>query len=229
MLLREIKLINGFVKPMSTLVYSKVKRTFLKKSHFQIRIKLSKKLGGIIMLEKLKRLKYEYSSNAKVGKLPLVCISVGVGAKTAKGFFALGNISVGVFSIGLIAMGGFTLGLVSLGAIALGCIAAGLLATAGISVGAVSIGGIALGIFSLGGVAVGVAAVGGLAVGGKVAFGGLAIAPVAMGIVTKAEVALSFIDVGDALAVQKEQFELLIYEKFPQIWKPFVDWVTMLL
>ena len=181
------------------------------------------------MVEKLKKLKYEYSSKTKIGTLPLVCISIGIGAKTARGFLAIGNVSIGVISIGLVALGGFALGLVALGAIALGCVAAGLFSAAGISLGIIAIGGVAVGIFSLGGISVGVAAVGGVAIGGQVATGGLAIAPAAMGIVTKADVSLSLIDINELMSTQREQFSALIYEKFPNIWQPFVDWVTMLL
>ncbi len=181
------------------------------------------------MLEKIKRLRYEYSSSAKIGSLPVLAVSIGVGAKKAKGIVAIGNVSVGVISIGLIATGGFAIGLVSLGLVALGCIAAGFFAVAGTSIGVISIGGISIGIFALGGVAFGVASVGGLAIGGQTAFGGMAIAPVAMGIVTKAEAALSFIDINDALNAGREAFISLINEKYPNMWKPFVDWVTMLL
>ena len=105
------------------------------------------------MGERLKRLKFEYESQARVLGMPLICISVGIGARTAKGFFALGNVSKGVIAIGIIAMGGFSLGLISLGVLTVGCLAAGLAAFSGIAVGAVAVGGMALGIFSLGGIA----------------------------------------------------------------------------
>lgn len=182
-----------------------------------------------ITKEKIGRLKFEYDSRAHIGKLPLVSVSVGIGAKTAKGFLAIGNVSIGVFAIGLVAVGGFALGLVSLGIIALACAAAGFISCAGISVGIISVGGVAFGVFALGGFAAGVASVGGIALGAQTAFGGFAAAPVAMGIITNAEVSVSFIDIGHIISGQKAEFETLIREKYPDIWQPFVDWVTMLL
>lgn len=79
------------------------------------------------MVEKIRRLKFEYSSDARLGNLPLLCVSIGVGAKTAKGVIAVGNVSKGIISIGLVAMGGITLGLISLGLFVFGLIGAGLI------------------------------------------------------------------------------------------------------
>ena len=179
--------------------------------------------------EKIKKLKFEYVSKAHIGKLPLVNVRIGIGVGSAKGFLAVGNVSVGIISVGLVSVGVISIGLVALGAFALACAAAGILSIAGISVGFAAIGGIAVGVFSLGGFAAGVASVGGVALGTKAAFGGFAAAPVAMGIITNADVSVSFIDIGQAVSAQREQFETLIYEKFPDIWKPIVDWVTMLI
>lgn len=179
--------------------------------------------------EKIGKLKFDYSSKAHIGTLPLVSIRIGIGVKAAKGFLAIGNVSIGIFSIGLVSIGAFAVGLVALGGLVLACAAAGLFSVAGISLGVISVGGVALGVFTLGGFAVGVASVGGIAVGSQVAFGGFAVAPVAMGIITKAEAAVSFIDIGQVMSEQTTEFETLIREKFPDIWQPFVDWVTMLL
>lgn len=134
---------------------------------------------------------YEYISDKKVGKRPLLHINVGLGAYKSNGFFSIGMISKGIFSLGLISMGVVSMGLISLGLLSIAMLGLGLFSFAGISAGILSFGGISVGVLAFGGVAVGVFAVGGLAVGmysigglaiaSNVAFGGLANAHIAIG------------------------------------------------
>ena len=102
-----------------------------------------------------------YESTKKIFGLPVVSIAFGPNPERtenkglAKGFIAIGDISVGVISFG-----GLAFGLLSIG---------------GASVGLASVGGLAIGIVSLGGASIGLlAAVGGVAIGYN-AVGGLAI------------------------------------------------------
>jgi hypothetical protein len=100
-------------------------------------------------------------SRKKIFGLPIVSIAIGPNPERAenrglaRGFIAIGDISVGVFSFGGLAFGVFSFG--------------------GASVGLASVGGLAVGIISLGGAAIGLlAAVGGVAIGFN-AVGSLAI------------------------------------------------------
>ncbi len=103
---------------------------------------------------------YEYKSSRTIFGMPLIHIVYGPVwggmLKPAKGFIAIGNISIGV-----IAMGGFSLGIISFSGIGLG-----LICIAGMAFGILGgVGGIAVGYIAIGGMAVGVYAVGGLALG----------------------------------------------------------------
>ena len=129
---------------------------------------------------------YEYISDKKVGKRPLLHINVGLGAYKSNGFFSIGMISKGIFSLGLISMGLISLGLLSIAMLGLGLfsfagISAGILSFGGISVGVLAFGGVAVGVFAVGGLAVGMYSIGGLAIASNVAFGGLANAHIAIG------------------------------------------------
>ena len=107
---------------------------------------------------------YEYKSERKLGRLPLVHVHFGRGNCTAKGIIAIGNIAVGLVSIGL----------VSFGLLAIGLVCCGLLAFGLTCLGVVSAGAVALGIlFAAGGVVVsGYLAIGGVAAGTQIAVGG---------------------------------------------------------
>ena len=93
-----------------------------------------------------------YESRIRIFNLPIVSIAIGPNPERAenrglaRGFIAIGDISVGVISFGGLAFGIFSFG--------------------GASVGLASVGGLAIGIVSLGGAAIGLlAAVGGVAIG----------------------------------------------------------------
>lgn len=110
-------------------------------------------------VERSKGMRYE--SRRKIFNLPIVSIAFGPNPERtenrglARGFIAIGDISVGVISFGGLAFGVFSFG--------------------GASVGLASVGGLAIGIVSLGGAAIGLlAAVGGVAIGYN-AVGGTAI------------------------------------------------------
>lgn len=103
---------------------------------------------------------YEYKSSSKIFGMPLIHIVYGPGSggtlKPAKGFIAIGNVSIGVISIGgvdvgVIALGGLSFGLVCLGGVALGI----LCGAGGLATGYIAVGGIAIGTYALGGLAVG--------------------------------------------------------------------------
>lgn len=119
---------------------------------------------------------YEYKSKRTIGNLPLVHINIGLGAYTAKGFFAVGNAAMGVISVGLASMGVISFGLVSLGVLALAFFGAlGVFAAGLFAIGVFAAGSVALGVFSAGAVSIGWFAVGGAAIG-NYSFGGVALA-----------------------------------------------------
>lgn len=125
---------------------------------------------------------FEYVSKARIGKLPLVHINIGLGAYRAKGVIAIGNAATGIISIGLLSVGLLSLGLISLGLFAFGAFAFGLLMGAGaVATGLMAFGGVAIGIMCFGGVAIGYIGVGGCAVG-QYAVGGYARGFVAVGV-----------------------------------------------
>jgi hypothetical protein len=113
---------------------------------------------------------YEYRSPWTLLGLPLIHINSGMApdgsARVAKGWLAIGGVSVGVVAIG---------GL-SLGVIGLGGLAGGLIAVAGVAGGPIAVGGVALGGWAIGGLAIGYEAIGGVAVAWEGADGGVAIA-----------------------------------------------------
>lgn len=133
--------------------------------------------------EQKPRMKYafEYKSSRTVRGIPLVHVNVGLGRRTARGIFAIGNKAVGVVSLGFLSVGVVSLGLLSAGIFAFGTLAAGLLAFGAVAVGAVAFGGAAVGILAFGGVALGKYALGGAAYASDIAAGGVAHAKVAIG------------------------------------------------
>jgi len=105
-----------------------------------------------------------YESNKKIFNLPIVSIAFGPNPERtenkglAKGFIAIGDISVGVISFGGLAFGLFSFGGASVGLASVG----------GLAVGIVSLGGAAIGLLAaVGGVAIGYNAVGSLAIGSR--------------------------------------------------------------
>lgn len=124
---------------------------------------------------------FEYTSQRKIGKLPLVHVCFKP-KKAARGIIAVGFRSCGILSVGLLSAGILSFGVLSLGLLALGSFTLGLFSLAAISVGIFALGGIALGLLAVGGVAIGAFACGGLAIGGYFAFGDFANAQVAIGI-----------------------------------------------
>ncbi len=137
-------------------------------------VKTSTKNG----LEKI--FSYEYISPRRLGKLPLVHITLSP-KKTARGILALGWRSCGILSIGLLSLGILSVGVLSVGIIALGTLVLGLLAFGALAVGGIAIGGIACGILAMGGVAIGLFSLGGAAIGNYFAYGDHAIAKIAIG------------------------------------------------
>jgi len=122
---------------------------------------------------------YEYKSKKGLFGLPLMHISMGAGAKKAKGIVAIGNSATGFISIGLISIGLISFGLLSLGIISFGVLAVGLLLAVGsATIGTFSIGALAVGVFTLGGIAIGVYSIGGLAFASQLAAGGTLYAPI---------------------------------------------------
>ncbi len=119
---------------------------------------------------------FEYRSTKRLFGLPLLHINVGgyragIGARTAKGIVAIGDVAIGVIAVGGIAFGGLAMGGMALGAIAFAGLAAGLLALGGIAAGIVAFGGCAFGAAAIGGLAVGWFALGGKAIGHAIADG----------------------------------------------------------
>lgn len=104
---------------------------------------------------------YEYKSNWRIGKIPIIHINIGRGMRVAKGIFAVGNVAVGLFSLG-----GLATGILSIG---------------GASLGLLSLGGFAIGGFAVGGLAVGIYAAGGVAIAKEFAIGAMARGDIAIG------------------------------------------------
>ena len=101
--------------------------------------------------------KYEYVSQKTLFGRPLVHVSIGWGAKRARGIIAIGNVANGLLSFGIVSTGIISFGLLSIGIVSIATFAFGLLLAVGaIAVGAFAIGAIALGFFALGAVAIGV-------------------------------------------------------------------------
>lgn len=126
---------------------------------------------------------YEYKSERKIGKVPLVHIHYGSGNCTAKGIIAIGNIAVGVVSIGFISFGVLAFGLIGMGLLALGLCSLGVIAAGLVAIGALfGAGLVAVGYFAAGGVASGMGvAVGGIATGNHLAIGDVAAGNIAVG------------------------------------------------
>ena len=100
--------------------------------------------------------RYEYKSQKTLWGRPLVHISIGWGAKPARGIIAIGNIANGIVSLGLISMGIVSFGLLSFGLISIATFAFALLFAVGaIAVGGFAIGAVAIGFWTLGAVAIG--------------------------------------------------------------------------
>lgn len=171
---------------------------------------------------------YEYKSKRTVFGIPLLHVNMGWGRPyVAKGIIAIGDVSIGLISLGVFAIGGLCLGALGLG----------LLAFAGLAVGFLAFGGVAVGALASGGVAVGVLAFGGLAVG-KYAAGGAAFASdIAVGGAASGHLAFVFGDDGRKILYMggqqipietAEQARAWILRAYPHLWKPVLNFLTML-
>lgn len=163
-------------------------------------------------------LRREYVSKKKVHGIPMVHISYGPGAKTAKGIIAIGNAAVGVVAMGYASVGVVSLGLASLGIISFGVIALGLLFAFGsFGIGFFAFGAVAIGYLAFGGAAIGVYAIGGSANALRIAAGGSASAPIAIGDVVNGE---TVFDVSGK--IDPKDIEFAIISKYPNISKILV-------
>lgn len=109
-----------------------------------------------------------YTSEKKVGSLPLFSLGKNAKGIIAVGLFARGLIAVGLLPIGLLAFGVLPIGLLVFGSFSFGLISIG-----GMAFGALAFGGVAVGILSFGGFSVGLGAIGGCTIG-QFAYGGYA-------------------------------------------------------
>ena len=173
---------------------------------------------------------YEYRSKKTLWGMPLVHVSVGFGAKRARGVVAIGNIASGIVSLGLVSAGVISLGLLSLGIFGFGTLAVGLLFAFGaISIGAVAAGAMALGVVSFGAVAIGMYAQGALAVASRVAIGDHAHGYIAVG-QTVANGTREFLSTTGSFAdIPRDEVRLAINEAFPNTWDWVVNLMTMFL
>jgi len=76
-----------------------------------------------------------YTSDIRIGSLPLLDIAIGADAGRgeefgyARGVIAIGDIAAGGLSIGVLAIGGISIGICAAGVIAIGALAAGIWST----------------------------------------------------------------------------------------------------
>lgn len=159
---------------------------------------------------------YEFTSKTKIAGIPLVSIRLsrrlGKGS-VAKGIIAIGNVSVGVISIGILSTGIFSFGCLALGALALGVI----------SVGIAALGVVAFGLLAFGTAAVGVYA-GGVAVyGSQIAVGVAAGGKTVIGESTRGIHELTYYD-----GIAETTIRRFLLEHHPGLWKPLLDFFTMI-
>lgn len=158
---------------------------------------------------------YEYTSKTTIAGIPLVSIKFSrrLGKKcVAKGIIAIGNIAVGVISLGVI----------SVGILSLGCFAFGLLALGAMAVGVGAAGAVAFGILAVGSAAVGIYA-GGVAAYGKE----IAVGVAACGKTVIAEQPKGVNELLYYPGIAKETIRAFLLEHQPDLWRPLVDFFTM--
>lgn len=171
---------------------------------------------------------YEYKSEKKLLGLPLVHISIGRGAKRAKGIVAIGNIATGAVSIGLLSSGILSIGVASAGLLSFGSFSLGLLLSMGaISIGAFSFGAIALGLVTFGAVSVGLYSVGAFAAAARVAVGDHAYGTIAVGRVARGMI--EFVDTSanrDFSSIPVKEVREAILSEYPGTWGWIVNLMT---
>ena len=130
----------------------------------------------------------QYTSKAKIGKIPLIHVNIGIfpdkkkGNGIAKGIIAIGNVSVGVISIGFLPIGLISIGLLALGILgAIGTVAVGLYSFGAVAFGMMSFGAISIGYMSVGAVAIGNYSIGAAAIANEIAVGAYASGMIAFG------------------------------------------------
>lgn len=165
---------------------------------------------------------YEYVSSKKLFGLPLVHINVGTGFYKAKGFIAIGNISIGLISIGILALGLFCVGSFAIGILSLASVALGVFSMGGIALGGIALGGISIGILSIGGVAIGLYSIGGVAVAKNIALGGVAYGNIAIG--NKIYGTYLFHIKNGHVFYSPELLKMTIEMVYPNLW----DWIVNL-
>lgn len=182
--------------------------------------------ADVIIVDKRRRIGFEYKSEKTWHGIPLVHINlkgtakgvfaVGLAAKgiVAVGLAALGVVSIGLAALGFLAIGGFF----SVGVISTGALAAGILSLGGVSVGVLSLGGMSAGWFSFGGFSVGKYVIGGYA-NGDIAVGGTAHGIIAVGSSAEGEIVFN-------LPVNAEEFRAAVMSRLPNTPKFIVDILT---
>ncbi len=180
----------------------------------------------VIIVDKHRRVGFEYKSERTWHGMPLVHINL---KGTAKGVFAVGLAAKGIIAVGLAALGVVSIGLAALGFLAIGGLfAVGIISTAALSVGIISLGGISVGILSLGGLSAGWFSFGGFSVGkyviggyanGEIAVGGTAHGIIAVGSSAEGEIVFN-------VPVNSEEFRAAIMSRLPNTPKFIVDILT---
>lgn len=171
---------------------------------------------------------YEYKSKRTVFGIPLLHVNMGWGRPyVARGIIAIGDVSIGLISLGVLAVGGLCFGALALGLFAFAGLAAGLLAFGGIAVGILAGGGVAVGVLAFGGLAIGKYAAGGAAFASDIAVGGAASGHLAFVIGDDGRKTLYM--GGKQVPIETaEQAHAWILRFYPHLWKPVVNFLTML-
>lgn len=171
---------------------------------------------------------YEYKSKRTLFGIPLLHVNMGWGRPyVAKGVIAIGDVSIGLISLGVLAVGGVCFGALALGAFAFAGLAAGLLAFGGLAVGILASGGMAVGVVAFGGLAVGKYAAGGAAFASDIAVGGAASGHLAFVFGNDGKRTLYM--GGQHIPIETaEQARAWILRVYPRLWKPVLDFLTML-
>src|SRR5216684_3388144 len=125
-------------------------------------------LGDVVLYRARGRHMDGYTSQLRVGGLPL--LSIG---RNAHGVFALGGRATGIVAVGGIAVGVVAYGGLSVGVVAVGGASAGLFIFAGLAMGWRALGAIAVGHGAVGAIAVGRYACGAIAYGRSAASGAI--------------------------------------------------------